>query len=415
MLLTTISAANEPPNVILILCDDLGYGDVGCYGVTDIRTPHLDRMAEEGMRLTDFSMAAPLCTPSRAALLTGRSPGRAGLATGVLRPDATNGLAADEWTLAEVMKARGYVTGCIGKWHLGFMPGMRPMDQGFDSYYGVLHNLDHWETKYFEDAGGMPILRGDAVVERPAVPARITGQYTEEALAFIRRHRAERFFLYLAHAMPHIPFDASPHFKGKSKRGLYGDAVEELDWSTGEILQLLRELEIAEQTLVIFTSDNGPERKTPGSAGPLRGTKHTVYEGGLRVPCLAWWPGQVPAGEVCERFLTAMDLYPTLANLVESPLPAGLELDGRNVLPVLLGDAEYELPEGRLYSLYGRNRKLESMRVGDWKLHLKPPRELYDLSEDVGERENLIGGKEELAAQLKERAEKSYRGTVSGR
>ncbi len=310
------------PNIVIILADDLGYGDLGCFGAKDIRTPHLDRMAAEGTRFTDFSVVAALCTPSRAALMTGRYPGRAGLATGVLRPDAMNGLAAAELTLAEVAKSAGYTTGCIGKWHLGFRPGMRPMDQGFDSYFGVLHNLDRFETVHFDQEGGMPILRGDAVIERPANPAKLTGLYTQEAIQFIQSHRDTPFFLYLGHAMPHIPFDASLRFKGRSARGRYGDAVEELDDSTGQILDALRTLGVAEKTLVLFMSDNGPERNTPGSSGPLRGSKHTVFEGGLRVPCLAWWPGRIPTGRVRDDFLASLDVLPTVARLTGAVLPA---------------------------------------------------------------------------------------------
>ena len=397
-------SASTLPSVILINCDDLGYGDLACYGAKDIRTPHLDRMAREGTRFTDFSVTSPLCTPSRAALMTGKYPGRTGLATGVLRPDATTGLAGSEITLAEIVKPRGYATGCIGKWHLGFKPGMRPLDQGFDSYYGVLHNLDKFETVVFEKEGGMPVLRGDTVEKRPAVPAEMTELYTAEALAFITANRARPCFLYLAHASPHIPFDASPRFKGKSARGLYGDAVEELDDSTGRILDRLRQLGLAERTLVIFTSDNGPERNTPGTAFPLRGTKHTVYEGGLRVPFLAWWPGRVPAGRVCEEEISALDILPTLARLAENPaLPAGL--DGFDISPVLLGAKDARSPRSTLYSLYGlRQNRRESFREGRWKLHLGPPPELYDLTADPGESRNVAAQHAAIVERLTARA-----------
>ncbi len=397
------TAAEPPPNVILINCDDLGYGDLACYGATDIRTPHLDRMAREGTRFTDFSVTSPLCTPSRAALMTGRYPGRLGLATGVLRPDAKGGVAAAEVTLAEALKPAGYATGCIGKWHLGFVPGLRPMDQGFDSYYGVLHNLDHFETVVFEKEGGMPILRGDAVERRPAVPAEMTALYTAEALAFIERHRAGPFFLYLGHAMPHLPLDASARFKGRSGRGLYGDVVEELDDSTGQILEKLRALGLANRTLVLFTSDNGPERNTPGTAAPLRGTKHPVDEGGLRVPLIAWWPGHVPAGRASHDFVSTLDILPTLARLAGTAIPPAL--DGYDVSPVLLGAPGARSPRTSLFSLYGAGeRRRVSFREGNWKLHLGPPEELYDLAADPGESINLAARHPDILARLGRRA-----------
>lgn len=408
LLLVSLAAVAQPPasssvrpNIILINCDDLGYGDLGCYGAKDIRTPRLDRMAAEGTRCTDFSVTSALCTPSRVSLMTGRYPGRAGLATGVLRPDAKKGLASSERTLAEVLRSAGYATGCIGKWHLGFLPGMRPMDQGFDSYYGVLHNLDRFETVVFEKEGGMPILRGDAVVERPADPARMTALYTQEALAFIEANRERPFFLYLGHAMPHLPLGASPEFLGKSARGMYGDAVEELDWSTGEILDRLRALGLAEQTLVIFTSDNGPERKSGGSAAPLNGTKHTVFEGGLRVPFIAWWPGKVPAARRSDDFITTLDLLPTFARLAGAELPKDRPLDGFDVSPVLLGEAGARSPRTTLYSLYGLNAKRqESMREGRWKLHLTTPPQLFDLTVDPGEATDVAAKHPEVVERL---------------
>lgn len=383
------------PNVIIILCDDLGYGDVGCYGAKDISTPHLDRMAAEGMRFTDFSMSAPLCTPSRASLLTGCYPGRFKLATGVLRPNATNGLASHEMTFAEIVKPLGYATGCIGKWHVGFKPGMRPMDQGFDSYYGVLHNLDHYETDHFKDEGGMPILRGDKVVDRPAVPAKMTGLYTTEALKFIEKHHEQPFLLYLAHAMPHLPYDASDAFKGTSKRGLYGDVVQELDWSTGQILDKIRALNLSQRTLVIFTSDNGPERKTPGTAAPLSGTKHTVFEGGVRVPMIAWWPETIRANRVCREFVAAMDLFPTIATLTGGTLPKHRHLDGYNISCVFVNDpgdarTSNHSPREAFYSIYGRGKKRkESIRLGHWKLHVGDRPQLFDLNNDLAERQNV--------------------------
>jgi arylsulfatase A-like enzyme len=412
---TAAARSADRPNVVVILCDDLGYGDVACYGATDIRTPNLDRMAAEGTRFTDFAVAAPLCTPSRAALMTGRYPGRSGLAAGVLRPDATNGLAAAEVTLAEVVKPAGYATGCIGKWHLGFKPGMRPMDQGFDSYFGVLHNLDKFETVPFEAEGGTPVLRGDTVVKRPAVPAEMTGMYTEEALRYIEANRGRPFFLYLAHAMPHIPFDASPRFKGKSSRGLYGDAVEELDWSTGEILGKLRDLGLSTNTIVLFTSDNGPERNTPGTAAPLRGTKHTVFEGGLRVPFIAWGPGRVPAGRVCREFVTALDLLPTVAGLCGGRLPRDREIDGRSFEALLLGEPGVRSPRESLFALYGLNqRRQQSMREGPWKLHLGVTPQLYNLAADLGETNDVAAEHPGIVSRLTGLADGIRAGTLRG-
>jgi arylsulfatase A-like enzyme len=284
------------------------------------------------------------------------------------------------------------------------------MEQGFDSYFGVLHNLDRPETVVLEKEGGMPVLRDDVVEKRPAVAAEMTALYTSEALNFIEANRERLFFLYLAHAMPHLPFDASAKFKGKSQRGLYGDVVEELDDSTGQILDKLRTLGLAEKTLVLFTSDNGPERKTPGSAAPLRGTKHTVLEGGLRVPCLAWWPGKVPAGRVCEEFICTLDLLPTFAAL--SGKSVGHPVDGFDVSSVLLGEAGAKSPRTSLYSLYGyKERRLESIREGRWKLHLTTPPELYDLGNDVSETTNLAAQHTDVVKRLNAAARQAREST----
>ena len=294
-------------------------------------------------------------------------------------------------------------------------PRHAPRDQGFDSYYGVLHNLDKQETVYFDDVGGMPIHRNEDVVSRPAVPAEITGLYTAEALKFIEQHQDEPFFLYLGHAMPHIPFDASPRFKGKSARGLYGDCIEELDDSTGQILAKLRELDLATNTLVIFTSDNGPERRTPGTAAPLQGTKHTVFEGGLRVPFLAWWPGQIPAGKVSSDFVTALDLLPTFATLAgATDLPA--QLDGVDRSAFLVGNTSAASIRPTLYSRYGNGKRAkESMRQGPWKLHLLADPQLYNLSTDLGEATNVAAQHAEIVTQLSTQAIAVRQSTQSNR
>ncbi len=401
--MVTAAHAARLPNLVLLLADDLGYGDLGCYGAPDVRTPHVDRMAAEGMRCTDFTVTAPLCTPSRVSFLTGRYPGRAGLATGVLRPDATNGLPSAEITIAEVLRPLGYATAYIGKWHLGGRPGMRSRDQGFDEYFGVPHNLDRFETVHFEAEGGPPVLRNDEVVQRPAVPAELTALYTREALSFIHRHRERPLFLVVAYQMPHIPFDASPRFRGQSARGLYGDAIEELDWSVGEILHVLRALGLASNSVVVFTSDNGPERHTPGSAGVLRGTKHTVYEGGLRVPFLVWGPGRVPAGIVCDVPMSALDLLPTFAKLAGAAPPTDRALDGVDMTPVWMGQSGGPVRPRVLCALYGfGSQRLASVREGHWKLVYgrNGEVELYRLDQDPQESENLAEREPDRVAGL---------------
>ena len=402
------SGESISPNIVLIVCDDLGYGDLGCYGAKDIKTPAIDQMAHDGVRFTDFSVTAPLCTPSRASMMTGKYPGRVGLATGVLRPDATTGLAHDEITLGDLAKAAGYRTGCIGKWHLGFVDGMLPIEQGFDEYFGVLHNLDHHETSHFEAFGGMPIYRDRSVVARPADPAKMTSLYTDEAVKFIQQHASEKFFLYIGHAMPHLPLAASPAYLGRSKRSLYGDVVEELDASTGKIIEALQGSGIAEKTLVFFTSDNGPERKTDGSSAPLRGTKHTVYEGGVRVPFIALWPQHVLPNRVTDLFAANLDLFPTIANLIGAKTQAsGITHDGYDFSSTLLTDAITPLPRQSLYVQYGYNKnRLEAIRVGSWKLHLKEPVELYNLATDLGEQTNVATMFPERVLQLRHEADR---------
>ncbi|MHC4398500.1 MAG: sulfatase family protein [Planctomycetota bacterium] len=391
--------AGRPPNVIVIFTDDQGYQDLGCYGSPTIKTPHVDRLAKEGMKLTSFYVAAPLCTPSRAALMTGCYPKRIGLAAGVLRPDSRRGLHPEEVTIAEVLKTRGYATGCIGKWHLGFIGPFRPTRQGFDFYYGLYHNLDHWETEYFDDKGGPPIFRGERIERRPATPDVLVDLYTKEAVDFITRNKDRPFFLYLAHQMPHVPLGVPPRMRGKSAGGLFGDVIEHVDWSTGEIVDAVRRLGLEAQTVIVYTSDNGPSPLATGSALPLRGRKHTTFEGGMRVPAIVWGPGRVPAGAVCDAMILSMDLLPTFARLAGAEPPADRKIDGKDVWPLLAGQPDAKSPhEAFLY--YNGRGELEAIRAGKWKLRVKSG-ELFDLETDVAESQDLAAEHPETVGRLK--------------
>jgi len=443
----TAVAAEPPPNVIVILADDLGYGDLGCYGSTTIATPHLDRMAREGLRFTAAYAAAPFCSPSRAALLTGRLPARAGLPY-VLFPTEHHGLPAAEITLPELLKTRGYATACIGKWHLGWRAPFRPLAQGFDRFHGLIHTNDVREWRVGDAFtqlslfGPLARLEGERVVESPVDQAQLTRHYTEEAVAFIRANRGRPFFLYLPHTMPHVPQYASARFAGKSRGGLFGDTVEELDWSTGVILDTLRELRLDTRTLVIFTSDNGasprpganaakkaaketfPGRQLGGSNGPLRAGKGTTFEGGVRVPWIAWWPGTIAPRAAVADVVSHLDLLPTVARLAGADLPADRVLDGRDVAPLLRGPAPLEARP--LFHYFGY--QAHAVREGRWKLFVptaerpspRPPSlwwdhqpavfanqhrllaapELYDLEADPGEKQNLAAAHPEVVARL---------------
>lgn len=397
------AASNTPPNFIIVFADDQGYQDLSCYGSTTIKTPNIDRLAAEGMRFTDFYVPAPICTPSRAALMTGCYPCRIGMARGVLRPDSRKGLNPSEITLARLLSKRGYVTGAVGKWHLGFVGPFRPTRHGFDFYYGLYHNLDHWETKHFDDNGGPPLLRNEEVEQRPATPEILVDLYTREATAFIRRNREKPFFLYLAHQMPHVPLGVPPERKGRSAGGLYGDVIEHLDWSTGQIIQTLRELGIERQTIVIYTSDNGPSPLATGSAAPLRGRKHQTFEGGMRVPFIAWGPGQIPSKTICRKLATSMDLYPTLAQLAGAPLPTDRIIDGRDISPLLTGRPGAKSPHGAFFYHNGRGQLL-AVRAGKWKLHLGDKPALYQLHTDIGEQNNLIVQHPDIVTRLQKMA-----------
>jgi len=390
----------KPPNFIIIFVDDQGYQDLGCYGSPTIKTPCIDRMAAEGVRFTDFYVAAPICSPSRAALLTGCYPARVGLGNWVQRPDSRIGIHPDEVTLAELLRQKGYATACIGKWHLGFLPPFVPTRQGFDYYFGIYHNLD-LEADYLADEGGVPILRNGQVVKRPADPAELTELYTAEAINFIRRSKSRPFFLYLPHTMAHQPLGISEKFKGKSEGGLYGDVIECLDWSTGRILDTLRQLDLDRRTIVIYTSDNGPG---PGaSALPLRGRKLTTYEGGLRVPCIAWGPGFVAGGRVCRELVTSMDFYPTFANLSGARLPSDRVIDGRDI-GLLLAEPDKAKSPHDAFFYHGNLGELVAVRSGKWKLFLNPQPVLYNLEEDIDEQHNVVKGNAAIVRELRDKA-----------
>ena len=393
--------ASRPPNFIVIFVDDMGYGDIGPFGSTVNRTPNLDRIADEGMKLTSF-YAAPLCTQSRAALLTGSYPKRVGLEAGswfvVLMPGDEHGIHSDEVTVAEMLQSRGYRTACIGKWHLGDQAEFLPTRHGFDYYYGLPYSNDMIPdnpTTPIRNYPPLPLLRGEEVVSEVKDQSFLTGAYTEEAVRFIQQNREEPFFLYLPHTMVHVPLYAGEEFKNKSSNGVLGDTIEEIDWSTGRILDALKETGISEHTLVIFTSDNGPAR---GSPGPLRGRKGSTYEGGMREPTLAWWPGTIPAGSESDEVTSTMDLLPTFAGLAGAEVPRDRIIDGDDISPILRGEPGAKSPYEAFYYYFGDT--LRAVRSGVWKLHANG--ELYHLGEDIGEQNDISMEHPDVVAKLNE-------------
>ncbi len=368
-----IFGGTKKPNFVIIFCDDQGYGDVGCYGAEGFQTPNLDKMAAEGMRFTNFYACAPVCTPSRAALMTGCYPQRIGLQS-VLFPSSKTGISSEEQTVAEVLKTRGYATACFGKWHLGHHPQFLPMRHGFDEYFGLPYSNDMWSEHFEHDRWhfpDLPLLDGDRIIDYNPDQRQLTTWYTERSVKFIEKNKNKPFLLYLAHSMPHVPLFVSDKFKGKSKQGLYGDVIMEIDWSVGQILNTLKRCGIDEDTLVIFTSDNGPWLlfgDHGGSAGPLREGKGTTFDGGQREPCIMRWPGKIPAGTVCGEVAANMDILPTFAALAGAKLPEK-KIDGKNIWPLMAGSPGAKSPHEAFYFYSGR--QLHAVRSGRWKLHLK--------------------------------------------
>jgi arylsulfatase A-like enzyme len=437
-------ASPEKPNIVLIFVDDLGYGDVSPFGNKTIKTPHLEKMATEGMKFNSF-YATPVCSMSRACLLTGSYNARVSI-PGVLFPGSKIGLHANEITLAEIVKPQGYATICIGKWHLGHRVAFLPTKQGFDSYFGIPYSndmsIDPVNAVFAKDcvfrdgmdekkarAGALssvvPLMRGTEVVEYPADQDTLTRRYTEEAVKFIRANQAQPFFLYLPHTMVHWPLAASAAFRGKSAGGLFGDAVEEMDWSVGQIMATLKELKLDDKTLVIFTSDNGA---AGGTSAPWRGKKGTIFEGGVREPCIMRWPGRIPAGATCNQIAGNIDMLPTFAKLTSAALTQDRVLDGRDITSLMFKADAPAVRDTHLY--FTSQEKLGAIRQGDWKLFLSSPTKktqpkkgaaskakpagadevgegaLFDLAKDPYETKDVAAAHADIVAKLRAEAQK---------
>lgn len=425
------SGRQSCPNIIVIFTDDQGYADLSCFGAKDFKTPRIDRLAGEGMKFTDFYVTSPACSPSRAALLTGCYHPRVGIEK-VLFPRSPYGLNPEEITIADLVKSRGYATMCIGKWHLGDSPQWMPRAQGFDEYYGLPYSNDMFphhkgekhgtEGKALVIGSDVPVTHNGALTE-PVSQDQLTTLYTEQAVSFIERNTDRPFFLYLAHSMPHVPVHASEKFRGKTAR-LYGDVIQEIDWSAGQICDALAAHGLEENTLVIFTSDNGPwlpfGKYQAGEAFPLRGGKGSVWEGGVREPCVMRWPGRIPAGSVCAEPVCTIDILPTVAEITGAQLPQDRIIDGRSILPLMNGDPGAQSPHEALFfsTIYGRV-SCTAVRSGKWKMHLRGPGlaytlkpgekpaeagslkySLYDLHTDIGEQNNVAEKHPEVTASL---------------
>lgn len=438
------SPGERPPNVVIIFIDDLGYADIGPLGATAYKTPHLDRMAAEGRVFTDFHSATAVCSASRVALMTGCYPERVSI-LGALNPTAQHGIHADEVTLAELCRSRGYATAVFGKWHLGHHTPFLPLQHGFDEYFGLPYSNDmsplQVEMVKMSPAAAerkrrsppLPLFAGNEIIDRAVDPqehAQLTTQYTEHAVSFIDRHKDRPFLLYVPHTMVHVPLGVSEKFAGQSGAGLFGDVVMEIDWSVGQILEAIRRHGLDDHTLVVFTSDNGPwlsYGNHAGSAGPLREGKGTMFEGGYRVPCVMRWPGKIPAGTRCDELAATLDLFPTVARLIGAQVPKDRAIDGRDIWPLISGEPNAHSPHEAFYCYY--DRQLRAVRDRRWKLVLahesrslegrpggrdgepagyamvKVPQALYDLKNDLGETTDVAAEHPDEVARLARHAE----------
>ncbi len=404
---------NTLPNIVVIFVDDMGYGDTTRTGHPTIKTPNLDRLADDGVIMTQFYTANPVCSPSRAALLTGRWPIRTGVVK-VFFPYHDIGLPQSEITLADLLKQKGYATACVGKWHLGHHKEYLPTSRGFDYYYGIPYSNDMNSERRGDPP--IPIMRNEEIIEQPANQDLLTKNYTRESIEFIERAKEKPFFLYLAHSMPHIPLHVSDDFRDTSKRGLYGDVIEEIDWSVGQVMDALKRNGLEDNTFVVFTSDNGPwmiQKQNGGSSGLLRGYKATTWEGGMRVPFIAKYPPRIPKGKVTTEMGTTMDLFATCLKLAGLETPADRIIDGRDMMDVLVGSANSETE--KIYYYY--NDQLNAIRVGRYKLHFRKspgdyswqecdPYELYDLLVDPSEKYDLYNEKPEIVQSLIKEADR---------
>lgn len=432
-LYSPIDAVAESPNVVIVFTDDQGYGDVGCFGAQGFETPNLDRMAAEGRKFTNFYVSQAVCGASRASLLTGCYSNRIGM-LGAPSHRSTHGINSNEVLISELCKQKGYATAAYGKWHLGHHEQFLPMQNGFDDYFGLPYSNDMWPfhptSKAFPD---LPLFDGNKIINPKVTPedqVHLTTWYTEHAVDFIDEHHAEPFFLYVAHSMPHVPLFASEKYSGKSEQGLYGDVIMEIDWCVGEILKRLKKHNIDDNTLVIFTSDNGPwlsYGNHAGSAGPLREGKGTAWEGGVREPCIMRWPGHIPAGTTCDELAATIDLLPTIAGLIDVELPEH-SIDGLDIWPLMSGQDGAKTPHE--YYCYYWGNELQCIRSGDWKLHFphsyrsltgeagkdglpngytqaKTGLALYNLKSDIGEKNDIKDKHPEVVANLKKYAEEA--------